>query len=137
MNEHAFLKERLSLPHPPAHLQNKILLTIERSAMRQIWIEFLAALTVSLSLIGYLTLSWSQLREELQTSSFFSFVRLAISDPDIVLVNFRESFFGIVESIPFEAVILSLVLGLFLTCTIGFFLRLREVRAHLTPRLML
>jgi drug/metabolite transporter (DMT)-like permease len=137
MNEQAFFKECLSVPHPPIELQAKILLAIQRSTMRRIWVEFLSALTASFGLVGYLALSRAHLQEELQTSSFFSFVRLAISDPDIVFANFTESFFGIVESIPFEAVLLCLVLGLFLTCTVGFFLRLREVHAHFVPRLML
>lgn len=135
MTERAFLKECLSEPTEPDDLQARIMARIQRSIVRRVWTEIVLSLTATVGLLSYLFFSRSTLWLEIEESSFLQLVRLAISDPDIVFSNAQEAGWSLIESIPLESVLFSLIFVLFASCCLGFFLRLREIRHHHSFRL--
>ncbi len=128
MTERAFLKECLSEPTEPDDLQARIMARIQRSIVRRVWTEIALSLTATVGLLGYVFFSRSTMWLEIEESSFIQLSRLAISDPDIVFSNAREASWSLIESIPLESVLFSLIFILFASCSLGFFLRLREIR---------
>lgn len=135
MQERVFLKAQLASPDAPDRLQASIMAEIERSMLRQIWIEASIAFVATLSLVSYLVWSWQTIWLDLQESSFVPLARLVISDPDILFSNVQETAWSLIETAPVQSILLGLGIILCLTCTIGFSLRLREVRHHLSPQL--
>lgn len=135
MQERVFLKAHLASPDAPDRLQTSIMAEIERSMLRQIWIEASIAFVATLSLVSYLVWSWQTIWLDLQESSFVPLARLVISDPDILFSNVQETAWSLIETAPVQSILLGLGIILCLTCTIGFSLRLREVRHHLSPQL--
>ena len=102
------------LPHleNPADLDGKILCAVRQAGRRRVQVRLGLAGFGLFSLVGWLGLSWSALATELQASSFFAFVQLAASDPDIVLSSTGQFAYGLLESLPVTA-LLTLLLGLF------------------------
>ncbi len=135
MHERVFLKERLATPEAPAHLQASIMRKIERSLIRQIWIEAIFAFLATISLSSYLSWSWRTIWLDLQASSFVPLTRLLVSDPDILFSNTREATWSLIETLPIQSLLLGLACVICVTCTIGIGLRLREVRQALSPQL--
>lgn len=132
MNERVFLKEQLAQPDPPPHLEAAIQARIEQAAMRRIWTEVGIAFTATSSLISYVFFSWSTIWLDLQESSFLQIIRFLISDPDIAFSNLQETGWSVLEAAPIQSILLGLGIILCLICTLGFSLRLREVRHELS-----
>lgn len=128
MTERAFLQTELRKPDAPTQLQAQIFAAIKRSLLRQIWIELSLTLITLAAFVGYLSLVWTSLQNELQESSLVPLLRLAWSDPDIIFSNLGSSLSGFIESIPVSELFLGLLFLLLITCAIGFALRLREAR---------
>lgn len=135
MTERVFLQAELRQPAAPPELQAKVITAIKRSLMRQIWIELGLSLVTLIAFMSYLSLIWASLQTELQESPLIPLMRLAWSDPDIIFANLGSSLNGVIESIPLSELLLSLLFLLLVTCTIGFFLRLREARNEFSSQI--
>ncbi len=135
MTERQFLQAQFATPAAPATLQAQVMAAIQRSLVRRIWTEITLALTACVGILGYIAVSWTNVRLELQESSFFQLSRLVITDPDILASHLQEVGWSIAESVPFGAVALGLILVLCVTFSIGLSFRLREIRHDYSLRL--
>lgn len=128
MNERAFLRRCLSEPIEPDDLHARLMARIQRWMLRRLWIKTSLTLTATVGIVGYIFVSRAAIRLELEGSSFLQLVRLAISDPDIIFSNTREAGWSLMESIPFQSVVFTLVVALFCTSLLKHVLHLREAR---------
>ncbi len=64
--------------------------------------------------LAYAAANASAIWAELQTSSFFSMLRLSFSDSDVLFKHSRDLFFALLESFPLISVILALTCACFL-----------------------
>lgn len=104
MQEKTFLPvSRLQPLEAPVGLLGRVMNTVRSIQLRQLRIRFAIVLTGFIVSVTYIISSWSLLWEEFQTSSFFEFVRLAFSDPDIVFTNIKVFFTGLLEAMPSDA----------------------------------
>ena len=118
----------------PADLFDRVMAAIQRARLRQAGSRFAIALVGFLASIGYAILNWSTIAAEIQASPFFGFVRLAISDPDIVFANGKDFLFGLLEALPLGTVLLVLLGIFFFISTAVMTDALRHARRAPSPR---
>lgn len=135
MTERQLLKAQFATPEAPSALQAKVIAAIQRSLVRRICAEITLALTACIGIFGYILVSWTNVRVELQESSFFQLSRLLMRDPDMIASHLQEVGWSIAESIPFGAVALGLILLLCVTFSISLTFRLREIQNSYSLRL--
>lgn len=122
-----------AVPHlpdiePPSSLLDRVVQAVNRLRIRALRIRFTTMLIgLVLSLIGViLYANW--FLSEIRESSFWGFLRLGLSDPDIVLTHFSDLAWGLLESIPAISVMVVLISIFFIVAAIGFGQSLRRIR---------
>lgn len=93
----------------PSGLLEKVMGKIHAVRMKQLRVRLSIAVLGAVGTFYYAAYSWSAIWREIQQSSFIEFLRLATSDSDIALANAKELGLGLLESIPLETVIVTLV----------------------------
>lgn len=109
MNAQKPLLSRVSDPDCPSDLTKRVLAAVHLSRIREIWRRFFSFLIGLIASIAVVVVNWPLLREEWAASSFGAFLRLAISDPDIIFANAKDYSLGLLESLPAEAIALFVV----------------------------
>jgi hypothetical protein len=112
----------------PAKLLETILEKIHAARLRQLRARLTFAVFGVLSSVAFALSSRSSIWLELQQSSFIGFLRLAISDSDIAMANAKELGLGLLESIPLETVIVTLVCTFASLLAAAFFFSMRHER---------
>lgn len=102
-----------SLPQKPLppKLASQVIERINQTRLRALRLRAAFSLTSLLVVGGYMLTSWTQLIIDVRTSSFFEFLRLGISDPDLVIRSSQDFSLGLLESLPLEPMLISLLLG--------------------------
>ncbi len=110
-----YLLTHLAEPKLPTNLLQKILSALERAQLRQLRLRYSLMLSGFATSLGYVAWQWSTISQEISSSSFVEFVRLAISDPDIIASYGQDFFLGLLESLP-TGTILVISLVIFFLC---------------------
>ena len=115
---------------PPPHLLGQILNTIESVRMRTLYTR-VALVVLGFALVTtYAVNDWVNLLAELSTSSFVDFLRLAISDPDVILGNMKDVLLGLLEALPVDALLTLLVSSALAVSLISLVQIMRDLRRH-------
>ncbi len=93
----------------PTALSDRIILSLVAAQQRQLRQRFFALASGCVFMLGYLALSWQGLVAEVQTSSFFSYLQLLFSDPDIVRAHMADFLYGMLESVPTATLLVACV----------------------------
>lgn len=94
---------------PPSELRKNILLQIVREEHHRAKNYVLASVaTASVSVMGVI-FSINYVAQAISASSFYQYLSLLFSDPDVVLSYWKEFVLSLVESLPFFAITLVLV----------------------------
>jgi len=112
----------------PPELQTKILTAITAARIRRLRNEFVATGFAFGIVIAAATASISRLVVEIRSSSIVGYLRLLISDSDIVFGNFREYLYGILESLPVGSIVFALTSVLLLLGAVAFLQALMHAR---------
>jgi hypothetical protein len=112
----------------PADLTARIIKTIAAAKTRRIRVRFAAVLSCFLASLGYAAMNWAALWADIRTSSFYSLLRLAVSDPDVAFANLTDFVLGLLETLPLGAMLLVLVSVFFLVITAALANALRNVK---------
>jgi hypothetical protein len=101
-----------SLPRlePPAGLLGRILSAIDAKRLRQVWMRFFLSAIGCLASLGYAAWNAASLWSQWQESSWFDMVRLWVTDSDVMFANAQEAFLGVLEVIPWDAILISLAI---------------------------
>ena len=94
---------------PPADLLDKVVGKIHAARLRQIRVRLALAASALFGSLAYASYQRTVIWTELGQSSFFQFVRLIWSDSDIALANAKDLALGLLETIPVESILLTLV----------------------------
>lgn len=92
-----------NLPHlsPPQGLLSSILWGImQRRELRRFRQELVIAGSILFSLVVTIALFFSQLREEIEASAWFSYLSLASQDSDIILQHWQEATLTFLDALP-------------------------------------
>lgn len=124
----------LSSHLPPADLPSdfamRALVGLRRFRIRRLH-RLLALILVGVAVgVVYAAVSWHELHEEVASSSFVPLVHLAISDPDVVSASGGDYILGVLENLPFAALITTLV---FIFLAIGAAAALFKIRTMRRP----
>ncbi len=111
-----FLLHALPPIEPPKGLFEQTLQAIQCARQRWLYQRLGLALVGFLGCVGYGLWNFEALRAGMAESTFFVFLRLAISDPDIILPHLTELFLGLIETLPLEALLLGTLSSL---CLLG------------------
>lgn len=95
-----FLPPGLPEDAAPKDLSDRVLDTLWHTRFRRIrgWMVF--AFLALVAIIVYAITQWTLVWYEVAGSSFVEFLRLAVSDPDIIFANTKEYIFGLLEALP-------------------------------------
>lgn len=126
--------EHHSLPpltpiEPPASLLERVLDAVMRARIRMLRFRFVSVLIGAIGTILLIGLNVSWLVSEAQGSSFVGFLRLIVSDPDVVFAHATDFGWSLLESLPVATVVVTLTGIFFLLAAFGFgqaFLRARR-----------
>lgn len=120
----------LSLPKVeiPPKLLEKTLERIEKVRARRLLWQCISAATAFISCLGMMIISFGDLMAELQTSSFFVFLRLAISDPDVIVQNAQNVGTALLETFPVNTWLIALLALTFLALALSLMQTLRHHR---------
>ena len=116
------LMSHLSEPQVPQGLLSRILQAIDNARIRRLRFGLVSLSGAALTSIGLIVWSRAALLTEVGTSSFGEFVRLALTDPDIVFQNLGSYLNGLLENLPLE----SLLLGLTAVFMLGAVIRISQ-----------
>lgn len=124
------LLKLLPQPDAPQGLFERVLGAIRTAEIRDIRNRFVASLVGLLAIIGYAAASWSAIWTEIGSSSFVEMLKLAASDPDIVIGNMKELLLGLLETLPLGSITLALI-GIFsVVGAIALAKSFRDARRH-------
>lgn len=129
MDSSSFLLHQLPACEPPPDLFEKTLSGVARARKRALYTRFSLAFTGLVMCISYGVWHSQVLQAEFQTSAFFGFIQLAVSDPDILFRSLTDFSLGLLESLPVNLLLLGSILIL---CVVGILSLLQRVprRAH-------
>lgn len=116
MDSSSFLLNQLPLYEPPPGLFEKTLSAVARAQKRALYMRFSLAFTGLVTCIGYGVWHSQMFQAELQTSAFFGFIQLAISDPDILFRSLTDFSLGLLESLPINLLLFGSITTL---CLLG------------------
>lgn len=113
---------------PPPYLLGQILHTIESVRMRTLYTR-VALVVLGFALVTtYIVNDWVNLWAELSTSSFVEFLRLAVSDPDVILTNIKDVLLGLLETLPVDVLLTLLVSSTLAVSLIYLWQIMRDIR---------
>lgn len=107
MSSLSTLLAELPSPNVPPHLFEKTCLAIKTAQKNRLKRLTTLLTTGFLLSLAYVTWNWSAFADEFASSSFFELIRLAFSDTDIALAHTHELFWGLLENIPLESLVLA------------------------------
>lgn len=116
----------------PDGLLERVLQFVDKEVLRRLRIQAGIASALLVSSVTYTSLFWNDWMAYVQESAFADYVRIALSDPDIVFESIGLFLSGVLESLPISALLLGFLNTLLLVSIIGFLHRL-----HLLQRLQL
>ncbi|MBP6945460.1 hypothetical protein KBD61_06095 [Patescibacteria group bacterium] len=119
MDSPTFLLSRLPDCEPPRGLFEKTLAAIARAQRRALYTRFSLTISGLMTCMGYGAWQSQAFRAEFQTSAFFGFIQLAISDPDVLLKSFADFSLGLLESLPINLLLFGSISILFLVGTLS------------------
>lgn len=125
---HHHVLSRLPPVETPPSLFERVMRAIERVRARRLYARCAFASSALTLSIGYVAVSWSAMLAELSESSFIEFMRLVYSDPDIVLGNVKDLALGVVETLPYVSIVLTLVIAFSLVGIVALADSLRHLR---------
>jgi hypothetical protein len=114
----------------PPELSARIFFAVSAAKIRRIRNEFAAAVTAFAAFVGVVIASLSFFAEEIRTSSFASYLRLLISDSDVVLAHLNDYVLGAFERLPIGLILVVLVSSFFLLGIVGFGQAFIHARRH-------
>ncbi len=137
MDSSSFLLNQLPACEPPPSLFEKTLSGVARAQKRALYTRFGMAVMSLAACIGYGVWHSQAFQAELQTSAFFGFIQLAISDPDILSRSLTDFSLGLLESLPISLLLFGSISALCLLGTLHLFQSLSR-KPHVSfPRLSL
>lgn len=116
MDSPTFLLSQLPAHEPSSDLFEKTLTAIARAQKRALYTRFGIAMASLVTCISYGAWRSQAFQTEFQTSAFFGFIQLAISDPDILFRSLTDFSLGLLESLPVDLLLFGSISTL---CLIG------------------
>lgn len=114
---------------PPALLP-RVLARVQEVRLRRLRVQLWGAISGFVVTVAFTIWNWSVFRAELGgSSSFWGLVRLLKTDPDVVMASAREFTLGLLESLPIESLVVSL---LFLVLSVSLYAIIHALRAQKT-----
>ncbi len=113
---------------PPPHLFNQILNTIASGRMRRLYTRMACVVSGFILVALYAASDWVNLWAELSTSSFMEFLRLTVSDPDVILTNIKDVLLGLLEALPVDVLLTLLVSSTLAVSLIYLWQIMRDIR---------
>jgi hypothetical protein len=104
----------------PPDLSARIFFAVSTAKIRRVRNELAATIAVFAGFVGIAIASVSFIAEETRSSSFGSYLRLTISDSDVVFSHLNEYVIGIFERLPVGLILSALVAAFLLLGIIGF-----------------
>lgn len=129
------LLRNLSPIDPPSHLLGQILEAVESARIRALYTRTIFVFSGLALTIGYTWTHLGDLLTEISTSSFVEFLRLSLSDPDIVLTNAKDVAIGLLESLPTDFLLMLLVSSTLAVGLIYLLQMIHSIRHHNTSPL--
>ncbi len=127
MVPHSLLQQLPSV-EPQKELLDRILSRIYTARIRRIYFRLAFALSGMLAAVALAAIDRSLIGSELRESSLWTLLQLLVSDSDIMLVSLRDVAQGILEMLPLESMILSLLFGCSMLSVLAIFRTLRKAR---------
>ena len=132
------LLSRLPIVETPPSLFVRVMRAIERARTRRLYVRFAFASSVLTLCVGFAIVYRSAIQVELTETSFVEFMRLIVSDPDIVLKNAKDLALGVIETLPYATILLALAIVVCLVGIVALADALRHIRrSRLTHHLSL
>ncbi len=122
----------MTRPEVPIGLEDRILARVRTAVRRGLIIRLASALAGCTAGLAYLALESRALLAAIQQSAAVGILRLAFSDPDIVLGNLQDAALGLVENIPFGAIAFFCALAFAAVCAVELGLALFRQRRRPT-----
>lgn len=116
MDSPTFLLSQLPAHEPPSGLFEKTLAAVARAQKRALYMRFGIAMASLVTCISYGAWHSQAFQTEFQTSAFFGFIQLAISDPDILFRSFTDFSLGLLESLPINLLLFG---SISILCLVG------------------
>jgi hypothetical protein len=111
----------------------RVLARVQETRRCRLRLQLWGAISGFALTIAFTIWNWSVFRAELNSgSSFWGFVRLMKTDPDVVSASSREFMFGLLESLPIESLVVGL---LFLVLGVSLYAILYALRTQKTTML--
>lgn len=122
------LSSHLPPADPPSDFAVRALLGLRRFRIRRLH-RLLALALVGVAVgVVYAAVSWHELREEVVSSSLVPMVHLAVSDPDVVADAAGDYVLGVLENLPFAAMITALAFVFLVVGVAAALLKIRVMR---------
>lgn len=115
----------------PKELRGKILTSIKNEELKRARVLVLVSIVTVLFSIGGGILALKYMIQGFSQSSFYSYLSILFSDPDIAFVYWRELSLSLVETLPFVGITLSLVAIAALLMSVR--MLLRNAKPNLIP----
>ena len=97
---------------PPQHLAGAIVKNIKREARRRTTLTMSLYGTTALGALAAFIPAYSYMSDEIVRTGFSEFLSLTYSDSALVITNWREMIFTILESLPIVGIVAILILTL-------------------------
>ena len=123
------------LPHfqaiePPPGLFLRVMSRVHVARLRRLWLGLVTIGTAFVSACVLTALSWQAISAEVMSSTFVGYLRLMLSDPDIVLTNLKDFASGLLESLPLQSILIALLFAVLLVGMATLVQSLRREQRH-------
>lgn len=127
------LLRNLPLKQAPAGLSAKIQSAIQKEVqLRSLRRRAMAFAVGFVALASFMAVYWNMFMGEMSNSSFFAYLKVILSDYDVVLVYWKEMALSLLESLPVVNLIALSLLVFFGLSLLSKLLQIRSQKTHLT-----
>ena len=116
--------------NPPQGLFERVMRRIHVARLRQLWFGLGSIAAAFVSSCVLTVISWRAVSAEVMSSSLVGYLRLMVSDPDIMLANLKDFVYGILESLPLQSIILVVLFAFLVVGAATLVQSLRRERQH-------
>lgn len=117
-------------PELPVGLFERVSGAIQRAQLRRLFGRVVLAVLGFAVSLSYAIFEWTSFWQEASSSSFVEFLRLAVSDPDVVMVHVQDFAIGLLETLPISTIFMVSISAFFCIGAVIAFDALRHARRN-------
>ena len=115
---------------PPQGVFARVMLKIHTARLRRLWLGLAFVATAFMTSCVAAFLSWQAIVAEVGASPLVGYLKLLVSDPDIVLGNMQDFAYGVFDSLPLQSILVVLLLSVIVVGGIALMQSLQRERRH-------